>query len=788
MQFFREYFETDPNKKDAAWANNVITKLRTYWKPLYSSAEAKENMDIILSRYNMASVMKMFKDPKKLGMEFLGISIMEKVRNILIGESTKAGVTANINCLDPVGEHQRKKDISLLTHRKDIEELLSHLQTSIGLPEYNMHTAKNVSGKSPYHGNLEQFDELGLDSSNPADRGYFVKAWYRLKHEMDAQQIVNAFLNYNEVSENIENWVNDLLAKKVISKQAYVNEMTGAYTIGYQSPESIRLIPGRKANGKDAVCIGYEENCTVADVIKKIGNTFDMNEEWSYLVNAVNFANKTDFTGLWDGNGNIMYGAATDAKNAGSCALISDFLTFKIQMGYIEFKSLNESVYKMGVDYHGNLRMYSRDVNYVNEDSGYKKESRFNEYTYKSYFFATSTNTQRLYKYGKLYHQLITGAEDEYSSFSIGFKKVTGPTVAEVARPWIEIAQEAFTKYRWMVRRAKPKGRSYNYESLVQIGKHMVKEGNSKQQVHEVIKMFEEGINEIFTIPKVDGQRVGGGIIPNQDLPNGLDATAITFQAIVDWATNKIKDDLGINDIREAYSPKQNDVYKLQMATLESSRNATQYIGGTIDALMRDVAKDCLLTIQDIVSYKESLAYKFLLDMVGESTIQSIEDLDNIAMHRYGTFVNNFSTYVERQKMLTDTEQAWMAGEITYDTKLLINSIDDYRKAAYILSFEKQRADKLKEKQLQDAQNREMQQIAAKHQSKIEEINAQGDWHWKAQDRTGWWNFMTQKAQDAAKIQNTEQKAQHKTEEIVQKTDQSIREQAAQSAIQTQQP
>lgn len=778
MLFFDEYFETDPKKKTLEWGNRMITHLRSYWKPLIQDNVAKANMDIILSRYNMANVMKMFKDPKKLGMEFLSIAIMEKVRNILVGESVKAGVNANVNCLDPVAEEERKKDKNLLANRKDIEEVLTHLQQSIGLPEYKMQNEKAASGKPAYAGNLEMFDDLGLNSDDPGDRGYFMRAWHRLKHEMDAQEVVNAFLKYNEVSENVENWVNDVLAKKVIAKQAYVNEMSGAYEVKYLAPEIVYVIPGKRGDGKDAITMGFMESATVGDVIKRIGNSFDMAECWRDLVNAVNFNNKTEFTGLWDGK-NILHG---EGKN---CIFINDFMAFKIQLGYIEFKSYDATVFKKGIDYNGNLRLYNRDLNYTPQDTGYEKETWYNEYTYKSFFFATSSNTQRLFKFGKLYHQVITGSEDEYSSFSIGFRKVPGPTVAEVAMPWIEIAQEAFTKFRWMVRKAKPKGRSYNYESLVQIAKHMIRTGSTKEQVHQVIQMFEEGVNEIFTIPKVDGQRVGGGIIPNVDLPNGLDPTAISFQGIIDWAVEKIKSDLGINDIREAYSPKQNDVYKLQMATLESSRNATQYIGSMIDGIVRDIAKHNLLTVQDIIQYKESKAYKFLQDIVGQGPIDSLLDLENVAMHRYGVFVDNFSTYIERQKILQDTEQAWLQGEITYDTKLLINAVDDFRKAAYILAFEKQRGDKLKQQEATLLHQRQMEADTNRHAIKMEELNAEGSWKWKTADRTGWWMFQANRDDNSTKMQANEQKNQQRNEEIVHKTDENIRQTAAKSAIET---
>ncbi len=787
MQFFEEYFITDPLLKTADWADRMITNFRSYWAPLIDTDTASQNMKVILSGYDTSKLESMFKDPKSLKMEFLPIAIMEKVRNILIGEAVKAGLNVNVNCQDPVSEDERKRDRSLLEHRGEIETVLTHLQTSIGLPPYKMSQEKNTKGKVPYHGNLDMFDELGLNPDDPSDRGYFMKAWHRLMHEINAQQLVNALFAANGVSDNIEHWLNDILGLKRIASQSYVNEMSGAYEIRRLKPQDVYHIPGKRADGKDAVCKGFVEISTVGEVIKKIGKNFRMAQEWDYLLNAVNFHNNKGFTGLWDGT-QALYG--NTQNGTGDMCLINDFLNFKIQLGYIEWKSYDQTVYKMGVDYNGNLNMYARTPAYEPnpEDTGYSKESWYNEYTYKAYFFSTSSNQQRLFKFGKLFHQVITGAEDEYSSYSIQYRLYSGPPAAEVAAPWIEIAQEAFVKMRWMIRKAKPKGRSYNYESLVQMAKHMIKEGNDKQKVAEVIKLFEEGINEMFVIPKIDGQRVGGGIVPNQDLPNGLDPTAIAFQTIIDWTTEKIKADLAINDIREAYSPKQNDVYKLQAATLESSRNATAYIGNMMDGLATDNAVMALLTCQDIINFKGSLAYKYLIDLVGQSPITSLEDLENVAMHRYATFVNNFTTYTQRQEVVQDAKQAWLNGEITYDTLLLINSIDDYRMAAYVLSYEKQRADKLKQQQSQQAHDMQLEAEKQRHAMKMEEINAEGNWKWKVSDNTGQWMFRANRDDNTTKITASEAKGQQRNEEIINKTDNAIRHDTAKSTLNTMAP
>lgn len=785
MLYQQEFFETDPEAKDEAWGDRLITHFRSYWGNLINPTVAKDGMDIILSRNNMDNVMKMFKDPKKMGMEFLSIAIMEKIRNILIGERVKSGVSVSLNAIDPTAESDRKKDKELLKNRKTFEETMTYLHSQIGLPEYKLANEEGTTGKSPYNGNVNLFDDLGLDETRPDQVSYFFAAWHRLLHEMRGQEVVNYFIEYNELKDNIPKWCNDIMAKKVIAGQSYVNEITGAIDHKYIAPERVKLVPGKRDDGKDAVCIGYEDDVTVADVMRRMGNSFNWETDLHYLLNAVNYANKREFTGIWDDK-KLLWGAPARTNNE-STVQISDFLNFKVSLGYIEFKTIDSTVYKMGVDYHGNLRRYQRSAKYEKTESQYEKEVYNNEVTYKSYFLATSTNSQKLFKFGPLNHQMVEGEEDEYSNFSIFFKKEAGPTVAEVAKPWLEMAQEAFTKFRWMVRKAKPKGRAYNYESLLAVASKMMNEGSNKVRIHEVIKMFEEGINEIFTIPKVDGQPVGGGINANYELPNGLDATALSFKQIVDWCVESIKADLGINEIREAYSPKPNDGYRLQMQSLEQSRNATNYMSDMIDKLLQQYAKYTLRTVQDIVRYKDTVPYNFLKRAIGQTSINDISDLENVAFHRYGIFVNSFATYMERQRVLAETNQAWLNKEIPYHVKMLIDAIDDYRKAAYIIAYEKENAEKNEEKKAALLHQRTLETEGQKHANKMQEIQAQGMLDIRERQVQGYYYLQAAIAQSQSRIQQTSMKIDAKPDEIDYKTQAKIEEQRTIESLKTQQ-
>jgi hypothetical protein len=794
MFYVDQLLEIDPDKKDGQWANNLITHFRSYWAPLVDKKRAEHNMALILSRYDMKNIEKMFKDPSKLGMKFIPIAVMEKVRNILIGERVKADIKVNLNAVDPTAESDREHDKTLLMNRADGEQLFSALQTSFGMPEFRLANEKKTKGKSPFRGNAEAFDELGLNPNSDFHVSYFFKVWHRLIAEMRAQDVVNFYFEHNRVRRNVDKWVNDILGKKCISAQAFVNEITGAIELKYIAPERVMIIAGKEDDGKDATCLGYEDTVTVGSVIKRIGNEFDWERDMQYLLQAANYSNKQEYTGIWDGETVYYEESVEGTTKSRSYVKFDQFLNFKVDIGYIEWKSWNRNAYKMGVDFHGNLRQYKKDasweLNKEEQQQGYADESWYTETTYKSYFLSTSSTSQKLFKYGPLYHQVVEGHEDEYSNFSIFFKKETGPTVAEVAEPWFEMIQECFTKGRWMVRRAKPKGRQYNYESIVQVANKMFADsgGTTQTKIQQVINMFEEGINEIFTIPKIGDQPVGGGVNPNNDLPNGVDPSLLTFREVIDWAVNNIKSDLGINDIREAYSPNPNDGLKLHQMTLEQSRNATDYIERMIDDVLRNMAIHTLSLTQDIIEYKSSLPYKFLERAVGSMAIRDLQDLEGIALHRYGIFVNSFATYMDRQKVMQETEIAWQKGEISYEVKMLVNAVDDYRKASYILAFEKERAKKEEQAAADRLHQQQMQLEALKQQNTMSAIKLKGEMEIQSENMRGLWYYRAAMAQANSRLGIKAMQIEAEPGLVATKTDAKIEEHAAKRSIDAQQP
>jgi hypothetical protein len=314
--------------------------------------------------------------------------------------------------------------------------------------------------------------------------------------------------------------------------------------------------------------------------------------------------------------------------------------------------------------------------------------------------------------------------------------------------------------------------------------------GKSDQpaDIQAVINLYEEGINEIFMPPKSPtGGTMGGGSNPNYEVPNGLDPTTITFKDIMAWAVQQILDTVGV-DPRSAFSPKQNEGYRIKEGAIEQSRNATEYINTMIDALTGNQAKYIQLVAQDIINFKSSLPYKWLVNQIGNPPLNRLAMLKNVAIHRYGILINSYRTYMDREETRQNAQIAYQRGEIPFEVMMLINQIADPKKANYILAFEKKRTEQQKIKDEQQLSAMRMQEDASKTKNQMQLEDKKGYWWVQRENARGYWWWLTAQASDKSKAELKKMQLDAKPDEIAIKASNKIREEAAKHSLQNQTP
>jgi hypothetical protein len=223
-----ELYRDISTPKDAVWADKSLTIIRRDAVPLVNQVRCRENKRYLDSMQPMEDIRNGFKDKKfKERLAFDPLGIWEPFKNTLVEDILKNPPRAELKATDPTAITDRKKDISLLKNRKIIEGDISKYQQQIGLPGYKYDYNK-------FKGNVEEFDNKGLNENDPEDLTFYEENLQRLNYEIAGQSVLNNVMKMCRFDQDIAmKAVRDILAVKALCIQVYVDKITGELKTKY---------------------------------------------------------------------------------------------------------------------------------------------------------------------------------------------------------------------------------------------------------------------------------------------------------------------------------------------------------------------------------------------------------------------------------------------------------------------------------------------------------------------------------------------------------------------------
>lgn len=759
----REWFSTLKEEKTADLANRIIRFIRINWQPMVAQDEARVGMSYVLACQDMTFIKNLFQNATKINitnenntggatalfnghgqpitpsnrsdefymkemraLNFKPLPIWEKLRNVLIAEMKKMGPIVNARSEDPTSVAKKIQDRGFIENKHEIEGLLSYVYASIGQPPFKMKEHKARFGEKHDNGNTQDFEGMGLDNMDPSDVNFFMENFHKLDEEIAVQNILDYVLSYNQWMLDIEKWVTDIIAKKAIAATCYVSDVTGAITTKYLAPETVYIYGGgNRKDFNDANAKGYERKVSIKELLDILGNKFDMEQQFNNLLLAITNTMNIEFTGIKPSYRGFVSGQERLGNNNNTASYdYNQFMSFKVTLGYIEYSSQNQETF-------GEVKQESGFYENNQSTTGkYPNKARWETPTYKAYYLAISQVDQILFDYGELNYQDILGASDWISNFTIVTYKDIGDPLAIQSAQIIDMINEAWYKFRYELRRAKPRGRGWNYDSMISNLMEMIPDTNTSQfnKLQKVMEMLDSSANEIYTWPVgKDGKQV---LIPgnqlNYDIPNGMSKESMLWWEIMMNGIQYLSDMIGIAPLREGDPGNARDSMNNQFKALEYSQSATYYIPDMLTYMFQQLSVKSAFYAQDVILYKEynSIAYKFLQDAIGDETLDKLEKLGKTGLHRFGIFIESLNQGPLRQKMDAIMADAIKTKSITTAQYLLINDIKSTKKAFITFAYFEQRNIKLAQKQQQQAaqQQQQLQQQQAQQIFELEKM------------------------------------------------------------------
>jgi len=739
---FEVYDEVDPSKRDYAWANRVIQIYRRDWLPFVQYSRYTTNTLFLDSRQSMDKVRSSFKDKSFLSnTDFDPLGIMESFKNALIEELTKNPPKAEIRATDPTSINQRKEDIKKLKNRKIVERDISKYNRQINLPPHKM-DYKN------FKSNVEDFDKMGLNDSDSEDVSFYEKEYQRLNYEIAGQYLINSCMSLSRFdTDMLYNLSRDILAVRAISMQCYVDKITGEIKYRYIYPQTAYRVAGVSKDGHDDICQGWQDNITVMEWLQMVGDEFVWDKHWKMLLWCLNWSNNTQFTGFVRtginysclADGAVMQGMGLTGIKNDNLINWDQAFTYKINVGYIEWNTWEATQTYLSREKTIDIKEvpYSYQLSKKEVKEGFEKESFYQQQWYKSYFLQTSSTTQFIFDFGKVYYQTLHGSNDEYASGSMVFYQQQGYSAVEISMPYIRLANFAFYRMLWAIMKAKPDSDVVLMEEMIQITKGLQKlypqqQGvNAEQGVQNLFKMYlqfkEENNIELRALPQVEGRTM-------QQLPqidrkrNGLDPVAGVMQLTVGWAEQQIASKIGINPMRTGANPPSRESTESETNTIQYSINSTGYVYRMLQAMKERIATKTLVYSQLIIKFKESIPYKWLIRLLGNETTEALAMLDEFCAHRYSLYIKDYNVDVEKKRVVDAADLALQKGQLEYDQWFYITQAEDPRVAVKLLTVFKRKKDKRdRQRALQDMQIQHDNKMAELGQEKENE-NIKGKW------------------------------------------------------------
>lgn len=740
------YQTLDPKKKTPEWANLQLTLLRRDQRRLVNANRSWIDRASMYSVEELKEVRDSFDDEDfKKTVKFLPIPILEPMLNSVVEDITRRPPKAELKALDPTATDLKKKDIELLRNRSIVENDRSELQSRVGLPPYKL-------GKDKFNGNVEQFDSMNLDSNDPEDVNFYEQNLQRLKFEIAGQSVIDAVFKNSRFDKQLtRSFVKDIFALKTICSEKFVDKVTGEIKDRYIDPQNCFGIFGQTNDGRDDICRGWQDSLSVMQFLEMVGDEFVFERDWRFLLWGINYCNIRKFTGFirngvpFDCCGNVNWTGEMGLDGVESSLMDwSMAYTYKIYIGRIQWRSPEATSNFLT---NKNNKSFVEEIDYSYQlkkkqiKEGYEKESRYQIPWYESYYIATTSVSQWIFGFGKVYFQSTYGANDEYCNGSIMFYQEEGLSATEIARPYIQTANFTFYRMLWVIYKAKPDPDEYVFDELLQMAKMVQRQfpqsGTNGTQnpgleniLMDTIKQQRAKHVRLRTYPRIDGRPVQQIHPIEQKGRGGLDPIAISMQAVTQWAEAQIAQKIGLNSMRLGQNPPPRESTRTEENTVQYSMITTGYIYRMVQYLKEHSAISCLNYAQDIIKFKDTLPYKWLLKIVGAEQFEDLKSLDDFAAHRCGLFIEDYNDEQDKQDLKAAATLALQEGQIDITQYYLITQTQNTGKAILMLG-------RYKEKAAKQAQDAEMQKITAAQQLQDSKINGE----LKLIDRKGGWDL-----------------------------------------------
>jgi hypothetical protein len=556
---------------------------------------------------------------------------------------------------------------------------------------------------------------------------------YTYKHEMsiEAEQAIKLVFDQNDVKTIRDEVREDIYDYGVGGYKRWIDS-NGAIKIRRINPANMLSSMFRRKDLKDATYIGEIIEMTIADLKQVAGNQFN---ESQYEELA-----KRSFGQF--GNPNEIYTTTSSQYNR-------SYDKFKIRVMDIEFYSVNNLVYEKKISARGNKVYAPAPETATNGfDENGNLIDKFDRISYKVVYKGKwIINTDMIFDYGLATNMVrakssLMDTNMSYHIYAPDFYDMKAYSTIERAIPVADAIQIAWYRLQNAINQSRPKGIMIEMATLEDIP---LGAGGKKLTPIKVLDLYNQTGTLVYR--KNDSSGKATNYKPIEELENGLGRDVMNYWQIIQNNIQLLRDITGMNELTDGSTPDSKTLTTVAKLAAQGSNNAIYHIEQAEGWLIEQLADSVILSLQDVVKYRDVEGY---VRGLGNNTIKFIRANKALSLHEFGIEIEEKPSDEQKQRLIAHLDQYTAQGLVEPEDAVTIENTDNLKVAQQILAYKvKKRKKEQQEQAMQmQQQNGQIQQQSAmsaeqskqqtlqiEAQVKAMLIDKEKEWDYKIQER-----------------------------------------------------
>jgi hypothetical protein len=612
------------------------------------------------------------------GISWERVALIPPKLNAAIATLQKIPIEITATCTDPLAQKKKKEDLEFLRNKPLMEDALQPLYDSMNLGAVDMGATKHSS---------RPFTSLPLDLDIEDDDEFmmFANLMYNLAPESAFEVILQAWGDIKKLNQIRLMEIRDQYYYAVSVNRGFGNKMTGLPDAEYIYPGEVTTDGSMLPDFSDNIVRIISHRVTPLELFKYFPDEICDEKQLEEIVSG----------GISNHNGWETQGYC--GCNNRNRVNQSDWGTFKMQLEYVEVKSVDSAMIATKTTKRDSYKYFTND----------EKKCTDKVWGQNTYCFYWLRNTKYFFGIDRLGFAHRAKGNEVYTTFSTNIYKSQEKSAVELSIGENKKAQIADIKLQHSVIMSSPPGKVIDMKYIRNAIESLTEEMGQYTQKQLLDYAMEKNVHIIDTEGYENKQT--GQYLPVRDLPGGLKNDIEGYYRVILEANAKIDMFTNINPQLTGQAANPEGLVGLQKLLVNASMNGLYYVNVAILSQYEGLYNTIAYYVKQAIE-KGGAARKAIENIIGTNKVEVIDNMQDIPIHQIGIKISLGQREEERSLFKGEVGLMRREGKIDTAAEYYILSTPNPKDAMLLAAMYQRKFDK-RQDMIRQEQNAAQQQI-----------------------------------------------------------------------------